>query len=61
MIHNDFKYDNFGLSDDGKYDVLAILDWEMATLGDPLMDFGTSLGYWIDKTDPENIQKINLT
>tara|TARA_B100000401_G_scaffold297331_1_gene203949 strand:+ start:462 stop:1544 length:1083 start_codon:yes stop_codon:yes gene_type:complete len=63
LIHNDFKYDNLVLSDDGKYDVLAILDWEMATLGDPLMDFGTSLGYWIDKTDPENIQqnKFNIT
>lgn len=63
LIHNDFKYDNLVLSDDGKYDVLAILDWEMATLGDPLMDLGTSLGYWIDKTDPENIQqnKFNIT
>ena len=63
LIHNDFKYDNLVLSDDGKYNVLAILDWEMATLGDPLMDLGTSLGYWIDKTDPENIQqnKFNIT
>ena len=63
LIHNDFKYDNLVLSDDGKHDVLAILDWEMATLGDPLMDLGTSLGYWIDKTDPENIQqnKFNIT
>jgi len=28
------------------------LDWEMATIGDPLMDLGTSLGYWIDSQDP---------
>ncbi len=60
LIHNDFKYDNLVLSNDGEYDVLAILDWEMATLGDPLMDLGTSLGYWIDRTDPENIQQNNL-
>jgi len=63
LIHNDFKYDNLILSDDGKFNVLAILDWEMATLGDPLMDLGTSLGYWIDSTDPDNIQnnKLNIT
>jgi len=63
LVHNDFKYDNLILSDDGFYNVVAILDWEMATLGDPLMDLGTSLGYWIDKTDPEFIQnnKLNIT
>lgn len=63
LIHNDFKYDNLILSDDGKFNVLAILDWEMATLGDPLMDLGTSLGYWIDSTDPDNIQnnKFNIS
>ena len=51
------------MSDDGKFNVLAILDWEMATLGDPLMDLGTSLGYWIDSTDPDNIQdnKFNIS
>jgi aminoglycoside phosphotransferase (APT) family kinase protein len=33
--------------------IVAVLDWEMATLGDPLMDLGTTLGYWIEAGDPE--------
>jgi len=37
--------------------VIAVLDWEMATIGDPLMDFGTSLGYWVEATDPEEWQR----
>ena len=32
--------------------VEAVLDWEMATLGDPLMDLGTTLAYWVEATDP---------
>jgi aminoglycoside phosphotransferase (APT) family kinase protein len=52
LVHNDFKYDNVVLAPDlGR--VVAVLDWEMATLGDPLMDLGTALGYWIEAGDPE--------
>nr|MBI1231366.1 phosphotransferase [Cytophagales bacterium] len=40
FIHNDFKYDNMVLSDSETPEIRAILDWEMATLGDPLMDLG---------------------
>src|SRR5262249_22534722 len=32
--------------------IIAVLDWEMATIGDPLMDLGTTLGYWIEPDDP---------
>ena len=32
---------------------MAVLDWEMATLGDPLMDLGNSLAYWIQADDPQ--------
>ena len=60
LIHNDFKFDNLIFKIDKKVCVSAVLDWEMATLGDPLMDLGTSLGYWIHETDPEMIQKLNL-
>ena len=50
LLHNDYKYDNLVLTPDlGSID--AVLDWEMATIGDPLMDLGTSLGYWIDPDD----------
>ncbi len=53
LIHNDFKYDNVVFSDATWTAISAILDWEMCTLGDPLMDLGTSLGYWITPEEPE--------
>jgi aminoglycoside phosphotransferase (APT) family kinase protein len=37
--------------------IVAVLDWEMATIGDPLMDLGTSLGYWVEATDPAPLQQ----
>ena len=40
--------------------VKAVLDWEMATLGDPLMDLGTTLGYWINHDDPDFLQQLAL-
>jgi len=51
LIHNDFKYDNIVFSEESWENVNAILDWEMCTLGDPLMDLGTSLGYWTMASD----------
>jgi len=60
LIHGDFKYDNLVL-DPGKLDsILAVLDWEMATVGDPLMDLGTSLGYWIDPDDSAEHRMLPL-
>jgi aminoglycoside phosphotransferase (APT) family kinase protein len=53
LIHNDFKYDNVVFSDSSWNDITAILDWEMCTLGDPLMDLGTSLGYWTTHDDTD--------
>lgn len=52
LIHNDYKYDNLVLDPADLTHVLAVLDWEMATIGDPLMDLGTTLGYWTDPDDP---------
>jgi aminoglycoside phosphotransferase (APT) family kinase protein len=37
-----------------------VLDWEMATIGDPLMDFGTTLGYWVDADDPEEWKQLGF-
>jgi aminoglycoside phosphotransferase (APT) family kinase protein len=48
LIHNDYKYDNLVLDPADPTRVRAVLDWEMATVGDPLMDLGTTLGYWSD-------------
>jgi aminoglycoside phosphotransferase (APT) family kinase protein len=55
LVHNDFKYDNVILAPDLSR-VVAVLDWEMATIGDPLMDLGTALGYWIEPNDPPVFQ-----
>lgn len=60
LIHNDYKYDNLVLSPEDPGRVVAVLDWEMATIGDPLMDLGTSLGYWVEKTDSEEWQKYGF-
>jgi len=57
LIHNDFKYDNVVFKDDSWQEVSAVLDWEMATLGDPLMDLGTSLGYWTVATDHDFVKQ----
>jgi aminoglycoside phosphotransferase (APT) family kinase protein len=52
LIHNDYKYDNLILAADDLTRLVAVLDWEMCTLGDPLLDLGTTLGYWIEAGDP---------
>ncbi|HEX3554911.1 MAG TPA: phosphotransferase family protein [Thermoanaerobaculia bacterium] len=51
LLHNDYKYDNLVLHPEELERIVAVLDWEMATVGDPLMDLGTSLGYWMDPDD----------
>ena len=53
LIHNDFKHDNLMLSPDDLTRIIAVLDWEMATLGDPLMDLGTTLAYWVEPGDDQ--------
>ncbi len=46
LIHNDYKFDNLMLDPNDLTKITAVLDWEMVTIGDPLMDLGTTLGYW---------------
>jgi aminoglycoside phosphotransferase (APT) family kinase protein len=53
LIHNDFKFDNLVLDRGDLTRIVAVLDWEMATIGDPLMDLGTTLAYWTEASDPE--------
>lgn len=57
LIHNDFKYDNLVLDPRDLTRIAAVLDWEMATVGDPLMDLGTTLGYWVEADDPEPLRR----
>ncbi len=49
LIHNDYKFDNVILNPENLTEAVAILDWEMATVGEPLMDLGMALGYWMSK------------
>jgi aminoglycoside phosphotransferase (APT) family kinase protein len=58
IIHNDFKLDNVVLNKDDPTEIIGVLDWEMATVGDPLMDLGGSLAYWVQKDDPPELQLI---
>lgn len=50
LLHNDFKLDNTMVDYAGN--VVAVFDWDMATLGDPLVDLGTALAYWADPSEP---------
>ncbi len=66
LLHNDFKYDNVvfdpdALSGTSDRTIRAVLDWEMCTVGDPLMDVGTSLSYWAEAGDDPFRQTFNLT
>ena len=56
VIHNDFRFDNVVLDPDNPFKVVGVLDWEMATLGDPLMDLGNSLAYWVEAKDDPQMQ-----
>ncbi|WP_419662987.1 aminoglycoside phosphotransferase [Desulfosarcina variabilis str. Montpellier] len=52
IIHNDYKLDNIILDANDPLKIIGVLDWEMTTIGDPLMDLGSTLGYWVEKNDP---------
>ena len=56
IIHNDYKFDNVVLDPDNPLEIIGVLDWEMATIGDPLMDLGSSLGYWVQSDDSPKFQ-----
>jgi aminoglycoside phosphotransferase (APT) family kinase protein len=56
VIHGDFRFDNVVLDPADPTHVIGVLDWEMATLGDPLMDLGNTLAYWVEADDPFQMQ-----
>jgi aminoglycoside phosphotransferase (APT) family kinase protein len=55
LVHNDYKFDNVMLDPDDLTKITAVLDWEMVTVGDPLMDLGTTLGYWMSPDAGEDM------
>lgn len=58
IIHNDYRFDNVVLNPDNPLEVIGVLDWEMATLGDPLMDLGNTLAYWVQADDDDTYQMV---
>ena len=59
IVHNDLKLDNCQFDPAQPDRVASIFDWDMTTLGDPLIDLGTLLNYWPDPADPESDQRAN--
>lgn len=60
VIHNDFKLDNVVLDPENATNIIGVLDWEMATIGDPIMDLGCSMAYWLEKGDPEEMEAMRF-
>ncbi len=58
LVHNDYKFDNIMFAPDDLTKIVAVLDWEMTTVGSPLMDFGTTLGYWMPKNAPPEMFQL---
>ena len=61
FLHNDYKYDNVLLNPADLTEILGVLDWEMSTVGDPLMDLGASLAYWCEMGDGDFLKSFNIT
>lgn len=60
LIHNDYKFDNVMLDPHDLMRINAVLDWEMVTVGDPLMDLGTTLGYWMSSDAGEEMLSMHF-
>ncbi|MFQ3582494.1 MAG: phosphotransferase family protein [Chloracidobacterium sp.] len=60
LIHNDYKYDNVILDPTDITQIRAVLDWEMATVGDPLTDVATALAYWVERDDPPEVHAMSF-
>jgi aminoglycoside phosphotransferase (APT) family kinase protein len=58
IIHNDYKYDNLVLDPGDLTRVVGLLDWEMSTIGDPFMDLGTVLCYWVEAGDGDDMKEL---
>ncbi len=58
ILHGDFRIDNMILDAKDPFIVRAVLDWEISALGDPLMDLGNTLAYWIESSDPPSMRAL---
>lgn len=60
LIHNDFRFDNLVLAEDDPTRIVGVLDWELATVGDPLMDLGGAMAYWVQASDDPAAKALRL-
>jgi aminoglycoside phosphotransferase (APT) family kinase protein len=60
LIHNDFRFDNLVLAPSDPTQIVGVLDWEMATVGDPLMDLAGALAYWVQADDDRVMRAMRL-
>ena len=60
LVHNDYKLDNVMLDAEDPGKMVAIFDWDMCTLGDPLCDLGSLLCYWTEPSDPPYFQAMAM-
>ena len=58
IVHNDYRFDNVLLDPHNPMSIIGVLDWELTTVGDPLMDLGNTLAYWIEANDPAPMQLL---
>ena len=58
LVHNDYRLDNVVLDRNDVSNITGVLDWEMSTLGDPLMDLGVTISYWVEPGDDDLIQLV---
>ncbi len=58
IVHNDYRFDNVILDPSNPMRIIGVLDWELTTIGDPLMDLGNTLAYWIEAGDSQPMQSI---
>lgn len=60
ILHGDYRLDNVILAEQNPFEIIAVLDWEISALGDPLMDLGNTLAYWSQANDPEEIKAMRM-
>jgi aminoglycoside phosphotransferase (APT) family kinase protein len=58
LIHGDWRFDNLVVDDNAE--IIGILDWEMSTIGDPCMDLGAALAYWVQEDDSLEFKSFRL-
>lgn len=61
VIHNDYRFTNVMFDEHDLTKIVGVLDWEMATIGDPLMDLGCTMVYWTQPNDPPGLIDISLS